>query len=118
MPKVLIILDGLDEYQETISIVNRLLGIDDGEPSDDWYTGCKILVTSRPTATRINDVRRWSHANYELMGFDSARMKSFVARALAANPFEDKKVTAAELCGIIAADPDLAARARRRTRWR
>ena len=84
--KVLIVLDGLDEYQETLKPVNRLLGLDPADKKSEWYAGCKVLVTSRPTATQIDRVRQWSHDNYELMGFDPAQMQTFVERALAANP--------------------------------
>ena len=97
--RVLIVLDGLDEYQETLPPVNALLGIGvEAGDQHEWYAGCKVLVTSRPTSARTSDVRKWSDANYELMGFDPAQMETFVTRALEANPSEDKKVTPARRC--------------------
>ena len=84
--KVLIILDGLDEYQDTLPTVNRLLGGDAPADIDSgWYTGCKVLVTSRPTASKIDGARERSDANYELVGFDLAQMQTFVERGLALN---------------------------------
>lgn len=98
--------------------MNRLLDFDPSTADEpEWYTGCKILVTSRPTASRIDVARQRSEANYELVGFDSAQMQTFVERSLALNTKPDEQdgtattttAAAAELCGIIAADPDLAA---------
>ena len=126
--RVLIILDGLDEYDDKlpVPIVNRLLGL--GEPDADadadfaWYKDCKILVTSRPTTSHIARARQWSDTNYELWGFNPAQMKTFVERCLAVNTtaaaVEDEEGAtttadaAVELCEIVAADPDLAAACR------
>ena len=95
--------------------MNRLLDLNpsaDTEP--EWYTGCKVLVTSRPIAARIDDARGRSDANYELVGFDSAQMQNFVERCLQLNTTPSSQgvdgiARVAELCRIIAADSSLTA---------
>ena len=83
--KVLVVLDGLDEYVGgKLPVLDQLL-----DPSSDeevpWHTGCGLLVTSRPAAKAIARARERSDSNYELVGFAPEDMEEFIRKCIALN---------------------------------
>ena len=74
--KVLLVLDGFDEYSGGKS-----------SPVHEIWRGtrlrdCTVLVTTRPTK-RTDQLRRHSHVQFELNGFDSGdKIEDFVRKFL------------------------------------
>ena len=85
--KVLLVLDGFDEYSGGKS-----------SPVHEIWRGtrlrdCTVLVTSRPTK-RTDQLRRHSHVQFELNGFDSGdKIKDFVRKFLSDQKDIDNFVT-------------------------
>ena len=80
--EMLIMIDGLDEYNGNVPVLGQLFLEND---EDSWYSGCGLLVTSRPTAGSIDTAWAKSQRNYELVGFAPAQMRDFVTKCLAMN---------------------------------
>ena len=85
--KVLLVLDGFDEYSG-----------DKSSPVHEIWRGtrlrdCTVLVTTRPTK-RTDQLRRHSHVQFELNGFDSGdKIKDFIRKFLSDQKDVDKFVT-------------------------
>ena len=85
--KVLLVLDGFDEYSG-----------DKSSPVHEIWRGtrlrdCTVLVTTRPTK-RTDQLRRHSHVQFELNGFDSGdKIKAFIRKFLSDQKDVDKFVT-------------------------
>ena len=72
--KVLLVLDGFDEYSASAMapVVNIWMGNELRE--------CSVILTTRPI--KEDDVKRFSHAQYQIKGFDSAQIKEFSMKIL------------------------------------
>ena len=97
--KVLIIIDGLDEYTYTIPALNCLIHPDEDEFTQEepqWFSDATLMVTTRPTAEKIQDARKREGHHYEISGFDSSRMKIFVNKCMSAYSLKNSSSDTAE----------------------
>ena len=80
--KVLLILDGYDEYSaETSSPVHQIW-------KGSQLRDCTLLVTTRPR--KKDELRPGSHAQFEINGFDQWQVKTFALKFLRDQPQVDK----------------------------
>ena len=73
--KVLLVLDGFDEYNagEETPVVSRVW-------MGDELRDCFVILTTRPI--REDDVKRYSSAQFQIKGFDQAQIKEFSMKFL------------------------------------
>ena len=72
--KVLLVLDGFDEYSaKTPSVVDQIW-------RGSHLRDCSVLVTTRPT--RAAELRRNSHAQFEINGFNKKQIEQFALKVL------------------------------------
>ena len=73
--KVLLVLDGFDEYNagEETPVVSRVW-------MGDELRDCFVILTTRPI--REDDVKRYSSAQFQIKGFDHAQIKEFSMKFL------------------------------------
>lgn len=73
--RVLLVLDGFDEYSAsgTPPVVHRIW-------MGDELRGCFVILTTRPI--KEDDTKRFSHAQFQIKGFDWARIKEFAIKIL------------------------------------
>ena len=77
--KVLLVLDGFDEYSASgkSPVVQRIW-------MGDELRECFVILTTRPV--KEDDTKRFSHSQFQIKGFDWARIKEFAMKIL-----EDEK---------------------------
>ena len=77
--KVLLVLDGFDEYSASgkSPVVHRIW-------MGDELRECFVILTTRPV--KEDDTKRFSHSQFQIKGFDWARIKEFAMKIL-----EDEK---------------------------
>ena len=77
--KVLLVLDGFDEYSASgeLPVVHRIW-------MGDELRECFVILTTRPV--KEDDTKRFSHSQFQIKGFDWARIKEFAMKIL-----EDEK---------------------------
>ena len=90
--KVLLILDGYDEYSaEKSSPVHQIW---EGSELRD----CTLLVTTRPL--KENELRPESHAQFEICGFDNWQVKKFALKFLCDQRKVDKFINFLYVSGV------------------
>ena len=82
--EVLVVLDGLDEHNGEVPVLNQLLD-PSAKEKRPWHSGCGLLVTTRPAAAAIKRARKQPTCNYELVGFAPDEMEQFIGRCIAFN---------------------------------
>lgn len=73
--KVLLVLDGFDEYSASgkSPVVHRIW-------MGDELRECFVILTTRPV--KEDDTKRFSHSQFQIKGFDWARIKEFAMKIL------------------------------------